>query len=89
MITPNEPHERVAIVVLVAIAASVAAAVFLAPVMTVGWCADAHTGGTSTCHTEQRSLAGATAPWWLWVATQALIVAAAGAAVAARRRADR
>jgi hypothetical protein len=74
MARANGPAERVAITLLLGLLASALAAILLAPVVTVGWCSDAPEGGASVCGSEQRSLLGAAAPWWLWLAVQAAVI---------------
>jgi hypothetical protein len=51
-------------------------------------CGDAAEGGTSVCGSEQRPILGATAPWWLRLIVQLLIVGAMVVAIRSRRRGD-
>lgn len=85
MARPNGPGERFAIALVVGLFANLAVAMLLAPIVTVGWCADAGEGGTSVCGSEQRSLLGAATPWWLWAGIQ--VAAIAATVIIARRRA--
>jgi hypothetical protein len=83
------PPARIAPVVWAGVLASVVTAIVLAPIMTVGWCNDVAAPGVSTCHSEQRSLLGGYALWWLWLIVQLLIVGAVVVAIRARRRTAR
>lgn len=47
--------------------------VFLAPIVSGGWCADAPAGGTSTCGSFQRSLVGIDTNLWIWLGAIAIV----------------
>lgn len=66
------------------ILAAVIATVAFAPIVTLGWCADADETGTSTCGTYPASLIGIETSIWLWGVVIATVVMAT--AVLAYRR---
>ena len=55
------------------IAGVLAVAVFFAPVITGGWCADAPIGGESVCGTFERSIVGIDTSLWLWLALSVIV----------------
>lgn len=55
------------------IAGVLVVAVFFAPVVTGGWCADAPVSGSSTCGTFERSIAGIDTSLWLWLALTVVV----------------
>lgn len=55
------------------VAAAGVASVFLAPLIQVGWCADAPISGRSVCATYQQSLLGVPTNIWIWLAAVSLI----------------
>lgn len=67
--------------------AVVVVAVVFAPVITVGWCADAVVGGDSACGSMQTSLLGVESNFWLWLGVTLIVIVATGV-VLRRRRAD-
>ena len=89
MARANGPAERAAIALMLGLLASVVIAILLAPMVTVGWCADAAAGGASVCDSEQRSLLGAASPWWLWLAAQIAVIVVTIRVARRRFRADR
>ncbi|MGQ2914522.1 hypothetical protein [Microbacterium aurantiacum] len=56
------------------ILAAVIATVAFAPIVTVGWCADADETGTSTCGSSATSLVGVETSLWLWAAVIVAII---------------
>lgn len=54
--------------------AAVVVTVAFAPLMTVGWCADADESGTSTCGSYQTSLVGIETTVWLWAAAIVIVI---------------
>lgn len=70
--TANRRRTRIALWVAGAV---LAAAVVFAPVMTMGYCADAPVAGRSFCDSSQRSVLGAETSLWLWLG---VTVASAG-----------
>jgi hypothetical protein len=72
---------------LAGVLAGVLATVLFAPIITMGWCADAAEGGESFCGSSQTSLVGIETNVWLWVAAM-MIVIVATAFVARRHRAE-
>ncbi|WP_431778752.1 hypothetical protein [Microbacterium aurantiacum] len=56
------------------ILAAVIATVAFAPIVTVGWCADADETGTSTCGSRQTSLVGIETSVWLWAVVITAVV---------------
>ncbi|GAA4349159.1 hypothetical protein GCM10023087_14550 [Microbacterium rhizosphaerae] len=64
------------------VAAAGVASLFLAPLIQVGWCADAPGSGQSLCSSYQQSLLGVPTNIWIWLATITLI--AVSTAIAGR-----
>lgn len=58
----------------------------LAPVLTMGWCADAPPGGTSVCGSRQTSVLGIESSLWLWIGAVILVVLAVAGRVVSRIR---
>lgn len=81
------PHRSRAATVWLGVLAGVIATVLLAPIITMGWCADAAEGGESYCGSIQTSLVGIETNVWLWAAAIVIVIVAT-AFVARRRRAE-
>lgn len=64
---------HVAPVLWLGIAGVLAVAVFFAPVITGGWCADAPVSGASACGTFERSIVGIDTSLWLWLALSVIV----------------
>ena len=80
------PRRSRAATVWLGVLAGVLATVLFAPIITMGWCADAAEGGESFCGSIQTSLVGIETNVWLWVAAMVIVIVAT-AFVARRRRA--
>jgi hypothetical protein len=63
-------------VVWAGVAAAVVASLFLAPLISVGWCLDSPYPGKSVCPSAQQSLLGVPTNVWIWLAAMSLIALA-------------
>lgn len=77
-------HRSRAATVWLGVLAGVVATVLFAPIMTVGWCADAAEGGESFCGSMQTSVVGIESNVWLWAAAVVIVIVAT--VLAERRR---
>lgn len=77
-------HRSRAATVWLGVLAGVVASVLFAPIITVGWCADAAEGGESVCGSMQTSLVGIETNVWLWAAAVVIVIVVT--ALARRRR---
>ncbi|MFC8681926.1 LPXTG cell wall anchor domain-containing protein [Microbacterium ureisolvens] len=77
----------VAATVWLGLLALVLVTVMFAPVLTMGWCADADEGGQSICGSMQTSLLGMESNLWLWLGAM-LIVLVATLLLLRRRRTE-
>jgi len=81
------PHRSRAETVWLGVLAGVLATVLFAPIITMGWRADAAEGGEPYCGSIQTSLVGVETNVWLWPVAM-MIVIIATAFVARRQRAE-
>ena len=77
-------HRSRAATVWLGVLAGVLATVLFAPIISMGWCADAAEGGESICGSIQTSLVGIETNVWLWAAAVVIVIVAT--VLLARRR---
>lgn len=75
----------VASVLWLGIAGILAVAVFFAPVITGGWCADDPVSEASVCGTFERSILGIDTSLWLWLALSVIVGVITALKVRSRR----